>query len=146
MISSHLPVLQVIIPLIAAPICVILRQGLLAWMLATLVCLISFIISCVLFNQVLVEGVISYALGGWLSPWGIEYRLDKLTTFMLLIINGVATIVLLGAKESIADEISSDRLYLFYTAFLLNLTGLLGVIVTGDAFNLFVFIEIASLS
>ncbi len=146
MISSHLPVLQVIIPLIAAPICVILRQGLLAWILTTLVCLISLIISCVLFNQVLDEGVISYALGGWFSPWGIEYRLDKLTIFMLLIINGVATIVLLGAKESVADEISSDRLYLFYTAFLLNLTGLLGVIVTGDAFNLFVFIEIASLS
>jgi len=145
-ISSHLPVLQVVIPLIAAPICVIFRQGLIAWLLTTLVCLISFVISCFLFNQVLVEGDISYALGGWLSPWGIEYRLDKLTAFMLLIINGVAAAVLLGAKESIADEISSDRLYLFYTAFLLNLTGLLGVIVTGDAFNLFVFIEIASLS
>jgi multicomponent Na+:H+ antiporter subunit D len=145
-ISSHLPVLQVILPLIAAPICVILRQGTLSWLLATLVCLLSFIISCVLFNQVLLEGVVSYALGGWLSPWGIEYRLDKLTVFMLLIINAVASIVLLGARESLANEISSDRLYLFYTAFLLNLTGLLGVIMTGDAFNLFVFIEIASLS
>jgi multicomponent Na+:H+ antiporter subunit D len=145
-ISSHLPVLQVILPLIAAPICVILRQGTLSWLLATLVCLLSFVISCALFNQVMLEGVMSYALGGWLSPWGIEYRLDKLTVFMLLIINAVATVVLLGARESLANEISSDRLYLFYTAFLLNLTGLLGVIMTGDAFNLFVFIEIASLS
>ncbi len=146
MISSHLPVLQVIIPLIAAPLCVILRQGTLSWLLTVLVSALSFVISCVLFNQVLTEGVISYALGGWLSPWGIEYRLDKLTVFMLLIVNGVAAIVLLGAKASLANEISSDRLYLFYTAFLLNLTGLLGVIMTGDAFNLFVFIEIASLS
>jgi len=145
-ITPHLPVLQVIIALIAAPLCVILRQGTLSWLLATLVCFLSFLISCILFNQVLTEGVISYALGGWLSPWGIEYRLDKLTVFMLLVINGVAAIVLLGAKASIANEISSDRLYLFYTAFLLNLTGILGVIVTGDAFNLFVFIEIASLS
>ncbi|MEO1925282.1 MAG: monovalent cation/H+ antiporter subunit D family protein [Gammaproteobacteria bacterium] len=146
MINSHLPVLQVLLPLIAAPLCVILRQSVLSWLFATLICFLSFIISCVLFNQVLESGVISYALGGWLSPWGIEYRLDKLTAFMLLIINGVAAIVLLGARESIADEISSDRLYLFYTAFLLNLTGVLGVIMTGDAFNLFVFIEIASLS
>jgi len=146
MISSHFPVLQVLLPLIAAPLCVILRQGALSWFLATLICFLSFVISCVLFNQVLDEGVISYALGGWLSPWGIEYRVDKLTAFMLVIINGVAAIVLLGARESIANEISSDRLYLFYTAFLLNLTGLLGVIMTGDAFNLFVFIEIASLS
>lgn len=146
MITAHLPVLQVVIPLIAAPICVILRQGLFSWLLATLVAFLSLVISCVLFNQVLDQGVITYALGGWFSPWGIEYRLDKLTAFMLLIINSVAAIVLLGARESIADEISSDRLYLFYTAFLLNLTGLLGVIMTGDAFNLFVFIEIASLS
>ncbi len=146
MISSHLPVLQVIVPLIAAPLCVILRQGTLSWLLTALVSVLSFVISCILFDQVLTEGVISYALGGWLSPWGIEYRLDKLTVFMLLIVNGVAAIVLLGAKASIANEISSDRLYLFYTAFLLNLTGLLGVIMTGDAFNLFVFIEIASLS
>ena len=146
MISTQLPVLQVIIPLIAAPICVILRQGTLSWLFTTLVCLLSFIISIDLFNQVLTDGVISYALGGWLSPWGIEYRLDKLTVFMLVIVNGVAAIVLLGARESLANEIPSDRIYLFYTAFLLNLTGLLGVVMTGDAFNLFVFIEIASLS
>ncbi|MBL1141045.1 MAG: monovalent cation/H+ antiporter subunit D family protein [Proteobacteria bacterium] len=144
--SSHLPVLQVILPLIAAPLCVILRQGTLSWLLTTLVCFMSLAISSCLYDQVMTEGVISYALGGWLSPWGIEYRLDKLTVFMLLIVNGVAAIVLLGARSSIPNEISSDRLYLFYTAFLLNLTGLLGVIVTGDAFNLFVFIEIASLS
>lgn len=142
----HLPVLQVIIPLIAAPLCVILRQGTLSWLLTALVSILSFVISCLLFNQVLTEGVISYALGGWLSPWGIEYRVDNLTVFMLLVVNGIAATVLLGAKSSLANEIPSDRLYLFYTAFLLNLTGLLGVIMTGDAFNLFVFIEIASLS
>lgn len=146
MISPHLPVLQVILPLIAAPLCVLLRNGTLSWIVTTLASLLSFIISCALFNQVLTGGVISYALGGWLGPWGIEYRLDHLTVFMLLIINAVAAIVLLGAKESLEQEISSDRVYLFYTVFLLNLTGLLGVIVTGDAFNLFVFIEIASLS
>lgn len=146
MISSNLPVLQVVLPLIAAPICVILRKGTLSWLVATIVSFLSLFISCALLEQVLVEGTISYALGGWVGPWGIEYRLDKLTTYMLLLINGVASIVLLGGRESVAKEIASDRLYLFYAAYLLNLTGLLGVIVTGDAFNVFVFIEIASLS
>ena len=79
-------------------------------------------------------------MGGWVAPWGIEYYIDKLTAYMLLIINGVAVLVLLGARRSIENEIASDRIYLFYTTFLLNLTGLLGVITTGDAFNLFVFI------
>ena len=146
MITSQLPALQVILPLAAAPLCVILHHRTLAWVIALLVSIFSFCISCALFNQVLSENTITYAMGGWVAPWGIEYYIDKLTAYMLLIINGVAVLVLLGARRSIENEIASDRIYLFYTTFLLNLTGLLGVITTGDAFNLFVFIEIASLS
>ena len=140
------PALQGILPLAAAPLCVILHHRTLAWVIALLVSIFSFCISCALFNQVLSENTITYAMGGWVAPWGIEYYIDKLTAYMLLIINGVAVLVLLGARRSIENEIASDRIYLFYTTFLLNLTGLLGVITTGDAFNLFVFIEIASLS
>ena len=146
MISSQLPALQVVLPLVAAPLCILFHNRTFAWLLMVFVSLVSFGISCALFNQVLVENTITYAMGGWVAPWGIEYYIDKLTTYMLLIVNGVAVLVSLGARESIEDEIASDRIYLFYTAFLLNLTGLLGVIITGDAFNLFVFIEIASLS
>ena len=140
MISSQLPALQVVLPLVAAPLCILFHNRTFAWLLMVFVSLVSFGISCALFNQVLVENTITYAMGGWVAPWGIEYYIDKLTTYMLLIVNGVAVLVSLGARESIEDEISSDRIYLFYTAFLLNLTGLLGVIITGDAFNLFVFI------
>ena len=146
MISTNLPVLQVVIPLMAAPICVIIRQSTLSWIFATLVCFISFFISCLLFNHVQMEGTLSYAIGGWVAPWGIEYVIDKLTIYILLIVTGLASLIILGGRESLSYEIASDRLYLFYAAYLLNLTGLLGVIVTGDAFNVFVFIEIASLS
>ena len=146
MISSQLPALQVVLPLVAAPLCVLFHNRTFAWLLMVFVSLVSFGISCALFNQVLAEDTITYAMGGWVAPWGIEYYIDKLTTYMLLIVNGIAVLVSLGARESVENEISSDRIYLFYTAFLLNLTGLLGVIITGDAFNLFVFIEIASLS
>ncbi len=146
MISSQLPALQVVLPLAAAPLCILFHNRTFAWLLMVFVSLASFGISCALFNQVLAENAITYAMGGWVAPWGIEYYIDKLTTYMLLIVNGIAVLVSLGARESVENEISSDRIYLFYTAFLLNLTGLLGVIITGDAFNLFVFIEIASLS
>ena len=146
MISSQLPALQVVLPLVAAPLCILFHNRTFAWLLMVFVSLASFGISCALFNQVLAENAITYAMGGWVAPWGIEYYIDKLTTYMLLIVNGIAVLVSLGARESVENEISSDRIYLFYTAFLLNLTGLLGVIITGDAFNLFVFIEIASLS
>ncbi len=144
--TSHLAVLQVVTPLLAAPVVVILHNKTLGWLIATLVSLSCFIIACVLCLQIYDGNNIVYTLGGWAAPAGIEYHVDRLTAFLLIIISGLATFILIGARESIDNEISADRLYLFYTAFLLNLTGLLGVIVTGDAFNVFVFIEIASLS
>jgi multicomponent Na+:H+ antiporter subunit D len=107
---------------------------------------VSFLIASLLLQQVLTSGEIIYAIGGWDAPWGIEYRVDILNAFVLLIITAIASIVMTFARESVHKEISEDRIYLFYTAFLLHLTGLCGVIITGDAFNIFVFVEIASLS
>jgi len=143
---THLPVLQVIIPLIFAPICIMIRHATVTWAITSVVAWISFVISCLLLNEVLATNIISYALGGWLAPWGIEYRLDIVNAFVLIIISGIGAIVTTFARQSVLNEISEDRIYLFYAAFLLCLTGLLGVVITGDAFNIFVFIEIASLS
>ena len=50
------------------------------------------------------------------------------------------------SRRSIAAEVPREQHYLFYTMFALCLTGLLGITITGDAFNLFVFLEISSLS
>jgi multicomponent Na+:H+ antiporter subunit D len=145
-ISQHLPVLQVVVPLLFAPICVLLRRHNLVWVVVLLCCWASFVIATLLLQQVLTSGEIIYAIGGWNAPWGIEYRVDIINAFVLLIITGIASIVITFARESVHKEISEDRIYLFYTAFLLHLTGLCGVVITGDAFNIFVFIEIASLS
>ena len=48
--------------------------------------------------------------------------------------------------RELCHELRKDSICLFYTCYLLCLTGLLGIVVTGDTFNLFVFLEIASLS
>ena len=135
MISQHLPVLQVVVPLLFAPLCVLLRRHNLVWCVALLVSWCSFTIAIFLLQQVSVDVEIVYAMGGWAAPWGIEYRLDILNAFVLLIITGIASIVITFARESVLKEITEDRIYLFYTAFLLNLTGLCGVVITGDAFN-----------
>ena len=50
------------------------------------------------------------------------------------------------ARISVEREVPEERIYLFYVMYLLCLTGLLGITITGDAFNLFVFLEISSLS
>lgn len=146
MIIKHLPVLVVIIPLLSAPVCLLLNSIRWARIVSLSASMCSLIIATILLNQVGMEGVISYSLGGWPAPWGIEYRLDWVNAFVLLIVSGISTIVLLFASRSVLKEIASDRIILFYTAYLLCFAGLLGMTVTGDAFNLFVFMEITSLA
>ena len=143
---AHLPILQVIVPLMAAPACLILRRPQLVWMFTLLASAIAFIISILLLQQVMQTGTISYELGGWSPPWGIEYRIDKLNAFIALIISGVSTVVLVAAQTSIEKEIPQEKHTLFYILYLLSLTGMLGIVTTGDAFNVFVFLEISSLS
>ena len=146
MIAAHLPALQVVVPLVAAPLCLLLRRGGLAWALALAASWAAFAIAALLLQQVLSSGPISYQLGGWAPPWGIEYRIDVVNGFVLLIVAAIGAVVLPYARVSVAHELPEDQQATFYTALMLCLTGLLGVTITGDAFNLFVFLEISSLS
>ena len=146
MIAAHLPILQVIIPLIIAPIALIMRDSRTVWVLTLSVTWVTFSISLTLLIEVLDSGNIIYRIGGWAAPWGIEYVLDKVGAFVLVIVSAIGSIVMTYARQSVEAEIPDDRIYLFYTMFLLCLTGLLGIVITGDVFNLFVFLEISSLS
>lgn len=146
MIGAHLPVLQVVIPLLAAPVCVLVHNPRVAWMVTALISWIAFLVACGLLGQVTDSGAISYALGSWAAPWGIEYRVDQTNAFVLLIVSGASALIVMFARASVEREVARDRIYLFYTVWCLNLAGLLGIVVTGDAFNLFVFLEISSLS
>ena len=143
---QHLPVLLIITPLVAAPLVVLVRRRALAAGIALAVCWAAFAMAVMLLASVLAGGVISYELGGWAAPWGIEYRVDTLSAFVLLFVSGSGAIVATFAPQSIAVEIPTDRHYLFFAQYLLCLTGLMGITITGDLFNLFVFLEISSLS
>ena len=145
-LTHHLPALQVVVPLIAAPLCVLLRRGTLAWLLALLASLASLAVSLGLLVRVLEVGTISYLLGSWAAPWGIEYRVDVLNAFLLVLVSAIGAIVVPYARRSVAAEIDPDQHYLFWATFLLCFAGLLGIAITGDAFNVFVFLEISSLS
>jgi len=145
-VSSHLPALQVIVPLIAAPACVLFARARLAWWVALGASLASFAIALALLRSVLDGGEITYAMGGWAAPFGIEYRIDAVNAFVLFIVSGASAVLLPYARASIEHEVAADRVYLLYSAWLLSLAGLLGIAITGDLFNLFVFLEVASLS
>ncbi|MEZ9142665.1 MULTISPECIES: monovalent cation/H+ antiporter subunit D family protein [unclassified Shewanella] len=143
---AHLPILQVVVPLIAAPLCWFLNRSKLVWIFALIVCAATCVNSILLLIEVMKSGTIIYELGGWEAPWGIEYRIDKLNAFLLLIISTIGTVVLFAANTSIQKELNEDRHTLFYSLYLLSLTGMFGIVATGDAFNVFVFLEISSLS
>lgn len=143
---KNLPILLVVLPLMAAPLCVLTRHGRLAWLLAFAASAAAFAIAIALLLQVQATGVVSYALGSWAPPWGIEYRIDAVNAPLLVLVTAIAAVLVLFAPQSVAAEIPAEQHYLFWAVWLLCLTGLLGVAVTGDAFNIFVFLEISSLS
>ena len=146
MIAGQLPVLQVVLPLLAAPLCLILRRPGLAWAIATGITWVLLAIALALLGRVLETGTIHYLLGDWAAPWGIEYRIDTVSAFILVLVTTIGSVVMPYARASIEAEIPEPRIYLFYCLYLLNLAGLLGIAITGDVFNLFVFLEISSLS
>ncbi|WP_206378293.1 monovalent cation/H+ antiporter subunit D family protein [Sneathiella limimaris] len=145
-IISQAPILAIILPLLGSPLCALLRGGVVPWAFTTILSALSFWISIDLLFLVNQSGPISYELGGWAAPWGIEYVIDPLSAFVLLIISGISTGVLIYARESICKEVAPSRHGLFFSAYLLSLAGMMGITATGDAFNIFVFLEITSLS
>jgi len=145
-VTEHLPVLIIAVPLILAPVAALTGRGKAAWVVALVACWWGLYASIQLLQRVRSEGLISYHIGNWAPPIGIEYRIDLANAFVLLIVASIGAVAVLYARTSVAKEIAEDRGALFYTAFILCFTGLLGIAVTGDIFNVFVFLEISSLS
>lgn len=143
---TQLPALAVVLPLLAAPLCAMTRNEKASWAISQIVAVATTVIALLLIARVMQEGTIEYVLGGWAAPAGIVYRVDALSAFVLLIVAGFSAASLVSAKDLLPREIDRDRLYLVYSAWMLLHTGLTGMVITGDAFNLFVFLEIASLS
>ncbi len=144
--ENQISLLLVVIPLIAAPIAAILPRGRLPWLLAFITAVVCAVLAGMQLWNVMHDGTISYELGGWAPPWGIEYRIDAVNAFVALIVAAIAAITLPYAMLSSEQEIPKAKVPLFYSALLLCLTGLLGITQTGDIFNIFVFLEISSLA
>jgi multicomponent Na+:H+ antiporter subunit D len=104
------------------------------------------ILSFFILHHVLTVGTIHYWLGGWRPPWGIEYVVDGLNAYVLIIVLFVSLIAAIYSKRSLEHEIEGRKQVTFYTVFQLLVAGLCGVVVTGDLFNLYVLTEVASLT
>ena len=145
-LETHLPVLQVVVPLLVAPLVALLQPRGLAWAAATAASAMSFLVAVQLALGVLAGQVFRYALGGWPAPYGIALEVDACGALLLLILTGASTVALAAGKASLDRQIEAHRQPLFFSAWLLALAGLAGILVTADAFNIFVFMEISSLA
>jgi len=147
-ISQHFPVFVILLPLISAVLIPILSRAkkIYGWYISSAATFFSFMISVSLLRTVLDKGEISYWLGNWEPPWGIEYVVDYLSGFVLVVISFIIFVITLYSRNSVDKEIPEDKVVPFYSIYMLFVAGLLGMIVTGDIFNLYVFIEISSLA
>ncbi len=147
MIPDHVAVISIVVFLLTAIIIpLVSRWGdRLPYAMAVAACAVVFILNAIGLPAVLAAGEIHYALGGWEPPIGIELVLDPLSAFFVLMISGVAGIVLWHSSRPVPAELPG-RGSVFYSAALLTLGALSGMVLTGDLFNLYVFLEIAALS
>jgi len=89
------------------------------------------------------NNVLTYRVGGWVAPVGIMLVVDHLTVLMLITVNLVALcccIYSISYMEKYTDK------WKYYALFMLMLAGMNGVIITGDIFNMYVFLEIAAIA
>ncbi len=145
-LEQHLPALQVIVPMLSAPLVMLLKPSGLARAAATAASLFAFVIAIAMTIGVLDGNTYTYRMGSWPAPYGIELAVDRFSALLLLIVTGASTIALLAGRRSVDSDIDESRQPLFYAAWLLALAGLAGIPLSADAFNIFVFMEISSLA
>jgi len=143
---THALALQVVVPLLAAPLCVLLRGSLGPALVATAASLFGLVNAILLLLQVHAGGPVAYAFGGVPMPFGIEYRLDLLGAYVLVDVTAIVFVSTAWAARTRVFELGAARRDLFWAIWLTCTAGLSGITVTGDLFNVFVFLEIASLS
>lgn len=146
-LQAHAVVLVVVVPLLAAPLCVLFSHRWVARTIALAASSSVCALSLLILHTVRTGPAIRYAVGGWAPPLGIELRVTPLSAFVLVTISFVAAVVLaFEARGVAASSVSEKRLNLFYAAYLLAVTGLVGMVISNDLFNVFVFLEISSLA
>ena len=152
--GEHAPALMMLTPMFAAVFCALLG---LRWKAVCLPITILGTGGALLFAMEVFFQVddsftkqISYFFGGWNAVdfprgVGIQYHIDYLNALVLLVIPGVGLLVTMYSRHFVSLETPGKEPQ-YYTLFLLLLTGLMGMTVTGDAFNLYVLLEVASLT
>ena len=144
---QQLPALVVVIPLCAALLSMAftLISPKLSRAIVFTALLCSLAVSILLFRETIAQGTIHYAFGGYAMPYGIEFAVDTVGASVILL---VCVLGVLTCLYSVSFERGTDKTMIggAYTMLCLLVVGMVGMTATGDVFNLYVFLEITSLS
>jgi multicomponent Na+:H+ antiporter subunit D len=141
MIES-LPVLLIALPIVAAATVLVAGQfdHRVGWPLTLLAMVGQVALAGWLAVSVVTEGRVDYAVGNFEIPYGIELVVDGLSATVVLLVAAVSLAVLAYVRRAGPHSVG------FFVMYLLLVTGLTGMTVTGDVFNLYVFLEITGLA
>ncbi|MDY6826177.1 MAG: proton-conducting transporter membrane subunit, partial [Bacillota bacterium] len=145
---EHLPVLMVVLffcgaflmPLLfrwARPICAPL-------MIVILVA--ASVMAIIILQRVYQLGPQLYHLGGWPPPWGIELKADLLRVYMLLVLFVISLWIFIYALRDLRNELREELIGWYYTLYALLVGSMAGIALTNDLFNLFVMMEICTIT
>lgn len=145
--TYHLPALIPMALFVGALLVPLCRRGAQTWPFAVAMITtgLTFAASLIGLYQVVVDESIRYHFGGWLPPMGIELILDPLSAFFCVLVTGAGVFALWHGRTLVESETPGKSIG-FYSAVLLLLGGFCGMLLTGDMFNLYVFLEISSLA
>ncbi len=147
MMESNLHVYVLAAPLLTALFVNLLGRLSRSWIAPLCLGALAFstLASVLVLIRVLGEGTIRYTVGNWTPPYGIELVVDPLAALMLVLVSSVALVATVSALKSVERELAGQE-HLFFTLYMILIAGLLGIVMTGDAFNLYVLLEITSIT
>lgn len=147
-LAAQHPVLLVAVPLLFAATCPIVgmwkRQICFPWALAGVSA--TTFLAWSLIGKVTPRHAVAYNVGGWKPPFGIQVRVDYVGLLMACTITGITLLVLVYSFRYVEHDVKPERIPYFYTLILLIFLAMIGFSITGDIFNLFVFMEIFSIT
>jgi len=153
-LTTHSPALIVAIPLLGAfltPLIGKINDKVRNIVVILFVAFTTFLIA-LLINEVATNGIVTYVFGGGVAnigtleaPYAIRilFEIDGMNAFMALIAGILPLAAVIYSWGFMKEETGQDK---YYTLILLMTAGMLGMILTGDLFNFFVFLEITSIA
>lgn len=102
------------------------------------------LISVILMKRVAVEGTIVETIAGWQAPFGINLVFSSFTGLLATLMTIMALIIWIYSYRF--KKVDDEPAMKYYILFMMLVTGSIGIVLTGDIFNMFVFLEISSIA